>query len=418
MIINEKTWRFIRAHADDDVQKLALKGSKDADINQALALQQIAGRQTARRKLPSWAQVEGIVYPPHLNMEQCSSEQTARYKAAIINRLLTEGHLSDNTFVDLTGGFGIDFFWMSQNFQKRYYVEQNEQLCAISSENFKLLEHDCSVSCCDAATYLAEMSHTSVAYLDPARRDGHGTRTYGIEDCTPNVLDLLPLLTEKSDSVILKLSPMLDWRKAVDDINRVSVIPHIVREVHIVSIANECKELLLVLSKVSQEGLRLFCINDDQRFVFIPREGIIFSQAGNKVFPRREFAGNTDLTEAALYLYEPNASIMKAGCFSEMEAQYAVTQIATSSHLFLSSDEIGDFPGRHFRIMAISSMNKQTLKLVLADVSQANITVRNFPLSAEQLRKKLKLKDGGQVYIFATTLTSGEHKLFICRKIG
>ena len=172
MIINEKTWRFIRAHADDDVQKLALKGSKDADINQALALQQIAGRQTARRKLPSWAQVEGIVYPPHLNMEQCSSEQTARYKAAIINRLLTEGHLSDNTFVDLTGGFGIDFFWMSQNFQKRYYVEQNEQLCAISSENFKLLEHDCSVSCCDAATYLAEMSHTSVAYLDPARRDG------------------------------------------------------------------------------------------------------------------------------------------------------------------------------------------------------------------------------------------------------
>ena len=394
MLINEKTWDFIRQHADDDVRKLALQGAKDADVDLQMALQQIAGRQTARRKLPSWAAVDGIVYPPHLNMEQCSSEQTARYKAKIAG--------VGDSMVDQTGGFGVDFYWVSQGFQHRQYVEQNEELCAISSHNFEVLGLECTVCCCDAVSYLTTMPHVDLIYMDPARRNEHGGRTYGIEDCTPNVLELLPLLMEKADRVLLKLSPMLDWRKAVEDLKYVN-------EVHIVSVDNECKELLLLLDKVHTD-LRVVCVNfnkdGEQLFEASERNGLSLGE-------KRRFA----IGETA-FLYEPNASIMKAGCFDELEERYPVQQISQNSHLFLSSVEIEDFPGRKFQILSVSSMNKQELRTALKDIERANISVRNFPLSADQLRKKLKLKDGGDVYIFATTTADGEHRLLICRKIG
>ena len=415
MLINEKTWEFVRQHADDDVRKLALQGAKDAEVDLQLALKQIAGRQTARRKLPSWAEVEGVVYPPHLNMEQCSSEQTARYKAQIAG----EGE----SMVDLTGGFGVDFYWMSQGFRQRTYVEQNEQLCAIAQENFRALRHDCCVCCCDTATYLTEMPHVSLAFLDPARRNEHGGRTYGIEDCTPNVLELLPLLWAKADRILLKLSPMLDWRKAVSDLEKASPDGIFkVSEVHIVSVDNECKELLLLLSKELTDTLRVACVNGASSFTFLPSLGTFCSQAGNDLFPAWEYLTSSDLADNPLYLYEPNASIMKAGCFAEVEAQFPVQQVSANSHLFLSDSEIKDFPGRKFQITSISSMNKQEIKKKFSEslvpMESANIAVRNFPMSAEQLRKKLKLKDGGDTYIFATTLASGEHKLFFCRKIG
>ena len=408
MLINEKTWNYIRQHADEDVRKLALQGVKDAEVDLQMALQQIAGRQTARRKLPSWVAVEGIVYPPHLNMEQCSSELTARYKAKIAGK--------GNRMVDLTGGFGVDFYWISQGFQHRCYVEQNEQLCAISSENFRLLGLDCSVCCCDTATYLTDMPHVSLAFLDPARRNEHGGRTYSIEDCTPNVLELLPLLIEKADRVMLKLSPMLDWRKAVDDIqkpiaNGQKPIAN-VHEVHIVSVDNECKELLLLLDK-GHADLRMVCVN--------------FSKDAEQLFETSYGAPSHPLTSSPSHLltsspfhfiYEPNASIMKAGCFEEVAQRFPVQQISQNSHLFLSSVEIDDFPGRRFQISSISSMNKQELRTALKEIVRANISVRNFPLSVDQLRKKLKLKDGGNTYIFATTTTDRAHRLFICRKIS
>ena len=407
MLINEKTWSFIRQHADDDVRKLALQGVKDAEVDLQLALQQIAGRQTARRKLPSWAAVESIVYPPHLNMEQCSSEQTARYKASLTPIPSPKGEGSD-VFVDLTGGFGVDFYWMSQRFKQRVYVEQNESLCTISSHNFEVLGHKCSVCCCDTATYLTTMPHVDLIYMDPARRNEHGGRAYGIEDCSPNVLELLPLLMEKASRVMLKLSPMLDWRKAVEDLKYVS-------EVHIVSVDNECKELLLLLDQERSADLRVVCVNDDSCFEFFPGQGKIVPEERNdfSLGEKRPFA----IGETA-FLYEPNASIMKAGCFEEVEQGFPVQQISQNSHLFLSSVEIEDFPGRRFQISSISSMNKQGLRTALKEVERANISVRNFPLSADQLRKKLKLKDGGDVYIFATTMSDGEHRLFICRKIG
>ena len=387
-MINEQTWDFIRQHAADDVRKLALQGTKDAAVDLPSALQQIAGRQTALKKLPSWAATEGILYPPHLNMEQCSSEQTARYKAQLAG--------CGDTYVDLTGGLGVDFYWMSQGFKQRYYVEQNAELCELAKHNFHILVHDSSVCCCDTAIYLADMPHADVVFLDPARRNEHGGRTYDIKDCTPNVIELLPILMEKADKVILKLSPMLDWRKAVDDLKHVT-------EVHIVSVDNECKELLLVLEK-AERPLRLVCVNNDQIFE-IDHESIPLTSHLSPLTSHH-------------YLYEPNASIMKAGCFEALAQHYPVCQVSANSHLFLSSVEIEDFPGRRFQICAISSTNKQSLKTALTDIDRANITVRNFPMSVEQLRKKLHLKDGGDTYIFATTKADGAHCLYICRKIG
>lgn len=400
MLINEATMDFIRRHADDDVRRLALQGTKDEETDLTQALRQIAGRQTARHKLPSWAAVDDIIYPPHLNMEQCSSEQTARYKAQMVNTKLS----NSKWFVDLTGGFGVDFYWMSQGFQERTYVEQNADLCAIAEHNFAVLGLPSSVRCCTTAAYLTEMEHASVIYLDPARRNEHGGRTYSIEDCTPNVIELLPLLLEKADKIVLKLSPMLDWRKAVSDLKHVT-------EVHIVSVDNECKELVMVISPHQSEHLDLVCVNNSQVLVFSPSAR---TQSPKGTDSESEAYG----LETASYLYEPNASLMKAGCFAELEERYPVRQVAPDSHLFLSPDEIGDFPGRRFHIEAVSSMNKKELRQALAEISQANIAVRNFPMTAEQLRKKLKLKDGGSLYIFATTAPDDSHQLFICRKIG
>lgn len=394
--INQHTLDFIRQHQHDDVRQLALQGSKNPEVDIAMALQQIAGRQTARKKLPSWAMIDDVLYPPHLNMEQCSSEQTARYKAQLAG--------SGDTYADLTGGLGVDFYWMSQHFKQRYYIEQNADLCALAEHNFRVLNHPCSVCCCDTAAHLTEMPHCDVIFLDPARRNEHGGRTYDIKDCTPNVLELLPLLMAKADKVILKLSPMLDWRKAVDELKLVS-------EVHIVSVDNECKELLLVLEQ-AQRPLRLVCVNNDSIFEVPNKDQFAMPHSA----PQR--TANCQKQIAPSYLYEPNASIMKAGCFAALEQQFPVRQLSANSHLFLSSVEIEDFPGRHFQICAISSTNKQALKDALNGIDRANITIRNFPLSVEQLRKKLHLKDGGDTYIFATTAKNNQHQLYICRKIG
>ena len=383
--VNQSTLDYIRQHADEDVRQLALRGHKCPDVDLQYAFEQIAGRQKARTKLPSWAAIDGIVYPPHLSMEQCSSEVTARYKASIAGK----GAL----FVDLTAGFGVDMALISQGFQKAVHVERQPQLCAISSENFRLLGlNHIEVVCGDGVTYLHTMRHADLLFIDPARRDVHGGRTYDISDCTPNVLEILDEMLEKADRVMIKLSPMLDWRKAVADLGKVN-------EVHIISVDNECKELLLILSK-TKKPLRVFCVNNDECFEVI--EGIS-SQ------PR-------PLPQDMRYLYEPNASVMKAGCFALIEQRFGVVQLERNSHLFVSDKEILGFPGRQFLIEKRTSMNKRELKATLADVDQANITVRNFPMSVAELRKRLKLKEGGDVYIFATTISDEGHQLLVCRK--
>ena len=381
-----ETLDFIRLHANDDVRQLALQGDKYPEVDMKFALQQIAGRQKARTKLPSWAAIDGIIYPPHLSMEQCSSEFTARYKAQIAG----EGSL----FVDLTAGFGVDAAWISKGFRRAVTVERQEQLCAISSENFKLLGlNQIEVVCGDGEDYLHTMSRADLIFIDPARRDEHGARTYGLADCTPNVLELIGEMLEKADRIMMKLSPMLDWRKAVADVGHVN-------EVHIVSVDNECKELILLASR-NEKPLRVICVNDDEVFDFAPYDAAVVSPPP-QAMPR--------------YLYEPNASVMKAGCYDLLSERFGLAQLDRNSHLFVSDTDVPDFPGRCFVIDRTTSMNKRELKEALSGIRQANIAVRNFPMSVAQLRERLKLKDGGETYIFATKVANQGLQLFVCRK--
>lgn len=447
-IMNDKTREFVAMHRDEDVRELALKAKRVDGLDLPLALDQIAGWQIASKKLPQWASCEGIVYPPHISMEQCSSQFTAQYKSEITRTLLVpsatvHARVSDSAesdtqeaktglrmsdsgesdtlvakraMVDLTGGFGVDFSYLARGFSQATYVERQRHLCELAEHNMAALGLDqARIVCGDGVEYLSQMDPVDFIYLDPARRDEHGSRTYAIEDCTPNVLELRDLLLAKSRFTLVKLSPMLDWRKAVVDFDGA------VREVHIVATGNECKELLLVLGRPAQANARdsvdgagsyrrlaphVFCVNDDQR---IDYDSAKYTQ-GLRI-------GGKPLPDAKRYLYEPNASIMKAGCFDLVEERFGVTQIGPSSHLFVSEQQIADFPGRGFAIEAVGSMNKKDTKRLLNGMKQANIAVRNFPLTAPQLRKKLKLADGGTVYLFGTTMQGGGHVLLRTSKI-
>ena len=390
---DEATQAFVADHRADDVRLLAFMADKYPEVDMPWALQQIAGWQMARRKLPSWAAVEGMVYPPHLSMEQCSSEQTAKMKTNL------PFQTDKGLLIDLTGGFGVDFSFMAQDFKRAVYVERQEDLCAIARHNFHLLGlNQAEVVCGDGVEYLHQMQeHANVIYLDPARRNEHGSKTYAISDCMPDVVALREELLKKADFIVVKLSPMLDWREAVRQ------LPAQYTEVRIVSTGGECKELLLVLSDKMKAPLRLVCINDEELFV-VDNSG------------KRMSIINCQLSIVNNYLYEPNASIMKAGCFAELCERFDVKAIAENSHLFVSPDFIENFPGRKFQITSISSMNKKSLRQTLQGVDRANISVRNFPLSAEQLRQRLHLKDGGEIYIFGSTTHKGDHILLVCRK--
>ena len=351
-------------------------------------------------------------------MEQCSSEQTARYKASVAKRMIgaqytnlnpplgpTERFLQKESSIlyDLTGGFGVDFAWMSEAFDQSTYVERDAQLFAISSANFALLGKKVEKVNADGIDVLHTIGHVSMIFLDPARRDDHGGRTYGISDCTPDVLAVRDELLKKADFVVLKLSPMLDWRKAVSDLGEQNV-----SEVHIVSVANECKELLVVMHQRST-SLTVFCVNDDQTFVFNP----ILATIGHERHVEPSL-----LAGAGKRLLVPNASVMKAGCFDELAQQFSISQIARNSHLFISDGVVEGFPGRQFVIDAVSSMSKQDMKVHLAGLKQANIAVRNFPLTVAELRRRLKLSEGGSKYIFATTLANGNRVLLICQRLS
>ena len=305
---------------------------------------------------------------------------------------------------DLTGGFGVDFSFTSCAFAAATYVERNEQLCHIVEHNLPLLGlNNATVVCADAVEYLSTVEPQTMLFLDPARRDEHGAKTVMLADCTPDVVQLQPKLLEKSRFTMLKLSPMLDWHKAVDDLQGT------VREVHIVSVGGECKELLLVLSTVVESELKVYCADlstasdTPSLFVYTPASSA-------------PVANSTFNIQHSTFLHEPNASIMKAGCFDELAAAYGVSPVSRNSHLFLSDEPVEDFPGRSFVVERVTTMNKGELRKTLAGIEKANIATRNFPLTVAELRKRLKIKDGGDVYIFATTTAEGEHLLLISRK--
>ena len=505
-IMNQATQDFIRQHQDEDVRQLAFLGSKYPEVNMPFALDQIRGRKMAHVKLPRWASIEGIIYPPHISMEQCSSEQTALYKAELAARLLglsvsssenekecekasnshfskicefasegavdsefaknedtcekqqiltecdkyvnkSEGEPNEEDFseeiefVDLTGGFGVDFSYIASRLGvKSMYVERQAHLCEAAKENFGRLGlknaivkngdgievlHSFALKKDDAASeslgITEEQSRSllktslglKLIFIDPARRDDAGNKVVSLKDCTPDVTLLQEEMLSKADYVIIKLSPMLDWHRAISELSHV-------REVHIISVNNECKELLLVLSarnmgdveassadgEVKHAGyLRIYCVNDAQSFVC---DELDMESSSVIIAP--------PVLEEMQYLYEPNASLMKASCFSSLSERYGARMLSKNSHLFVSMEPIEDFPGRSFRIIAISSFNKKELKRYLSGIAKANIATRNFPLSVAELRKRLKLKDGGETYIFATTLSDESHVLVITEK--
>ena len=393
MITNEATRLFISQHANDNVRTLALSAHGKPDIDLPFALDQIAGRQTARRKLPSWYGIDGIVFPPHLSMEQCSSEATALYKQSLVERLLCRD-AGSASFVDLTGGFGVDFSFLASRFGKAIYVERQQRLCDITIHNFKLLGlTQAEVVCGEAESWLKSMPSVDLVYLDPARRDNQGARTFAIADCTPDVVSLKSLLLEKADNVMIKLSPMLDWRKAVADLGTANV-----SQVHIVSVDNECKELLVIMSGRQADEVEVCCVN------------ILTTN-------QTQTSTTSEPSPQQHYLYEPNASIMKAGCYALVEERYAIAQIAPNSHLFVADTLVDDFPGRVFAVERVATMNKRELRTTLEGISRANIAVRNFPMTAVELGKRLKLKEGGEWYLYATTDSEGKHRLYFCRKV-
>ena len=445
--MNQATQDFIRQHQDDDVRQLAFLGSKYPEVDMPFALDQIRGRKMARVKLPRWASLEGIIYPPHISMEQCSSESTALYKAELAARLLalpvSSSFSEEIGFVDLTGGFGVDFSYIAARLGvKSMYVERQAHLCEAAKENFERLglknaivkngdgievlhsflpKKDDAASTDDSLgiTYDQPLSllktnlGLKIIFIDPARRDDAGNKVVSLKDCTPDVTVLQEEMLLKADYVIVKLSPMLDWHRAISELSHV-------REVHIISVNNECKELLLVLSarnmgdmeassadgEVKHAGnLRIYCVNDAQSFVC---DELDMESSPVRIAP--------PVLEEMQYLYEPNASLMKAGCFGALSDRYDARMLSKNSHLFVSQAPIEAFPGRSFRIIAISSFNKKELKRHLSGITKANIATRNFPLSVAELRKRLKLKDGGETYIFATTLSDESHVLMITEK--
>ena len=450
--MNQATQDFIRQHQDDDVRQLAFLGSKYPEVDMPFALDQIRGRKMARVKLPRWASLEGIIYPPHISMEQCSSESTALYKAELAARLLGLPASSSGTemkteneieFVDLTGGFGVDFSYIAARLGvKSMYVERQAHLCEAAKENFERLglknaivkngdgievlhsflpKKDDAASADDSLGIIYDQPLSllktklglKLIFIDPARRDDAGNKVVSLKDCTPDVTVLQEEMLSKADYVIIKLSPMLDWHRAISELSHV-------REVHIISVNNECKELLLVLSarnmgdmeasladgEVKHAGnLRIYCVNDAQSFVC---DELDMESSPVRIAP--------PVLEEMQYLYEPNASLMKAGCFGVLSGRYDARMLSKNSHLFVSQAPIEAFPGRSFRIIAVSSFNKKELKRHLSGITKANIATRNFPLSVAELRKRLKLKDGGETYIFATTLSDESHVLVITEK--
>ena len=397
------TAEFIREYRERDIRQLALQANRFPDVDMPYALDQIQGWQIARRKLPKWAACDGVIFPPHLSMEQCSSEPTAQYKLNLAMEWASRvGHASRMT--DLTGGFGVDFSFTSCAFAAATYVERNESLCHIVEHNLPLLGlNNATVVCADAVEYLSTVEPQTMLFLDPARRDEHGAKTVMLADCTPDVVQLLPQLLEKSRFTMLKLSPMLDWHMAMDDLQGT------VREVHIVSVGGECKELLLVLSTVVESELKVYCA--DLFTASAPSSLFVYTPGSSA-----PVANSTFNIQHSTFLFEPNASIMKAGCFDELAAAYGVSPVSRNSHLFLSDEPVEGFPGRSFVVERVTTMNKGELRKALAGIEKANIATRNFPLTVAELRKRLKIKDGGDVYIFATTTAEGEHLLLISRK--
>lgn len=382
--------QFIREHENEDVSNLALRFSGELT---PFVLAQIAGRQMAKYKIPTWYTNDAILYPPHISLEQASSEITARYKTEILSQ-------SEGLLVDLTGGLGVDFSFMSPFFREGIYVEQNRDLCQIGKHNFDALNlRNITVKNDTSETFLQTPFHAALIYLDPSRRDDDGRKVFRIEDCTPHVVELKALLLQKSDRVMIKFSPMLDISLALKALANVS-------EVHIVSVDNECKELLFLLSGNVTDcffhAVNLKKNGEKQRFSYSSQD--------------EQMKQASYTSEIQTFLYEPNASLLKAGAFNLISDVYKINKLHKNSHLYTSDVLISDFPGRIFQVKNVFAPNKKNIKTLLSETKKANVAVRNFPMSVAEIRRKTSLKEGGDTYLFATTIFDERKVWIVCEK--
>ncbi len=390
--MNEETRKFISEHVDDNIHQLSLQSARFPLVDMPLAIRQINGKQKIKSKIPFFFQQNDILYPVQLSLEQSSSESTAKYKSS-----LCEG----KTLTDLTGGFGIDCYFLAHRFEQVSYIERNAELCEIAEHNFKVLgQKNIDVFNTESELFISEMSPVDWIFIDPARRNESGKKVVFLSDCEPDVSTLSSLLLDKSDKVMIKLSPMLDISAAVRELPDTS-------EIHIISVDNECKEVLLILTLNAGNNKKIRTINisrnkPDQVFEFYSEDET-----------------NTNATYTSSlekFLYEPNASVMKSGAFKLIGNNFNLSKIHFNTHLYTSPELSLEFPGRIFEVQKVWGSSKLELKELADNTPKANISTRNFPLSVDNLRKKLKIKEGGDVYLFACTLSDERKVIVECRK--
>ena len=387
-ILHTKVQDFIAKNLNSNISKLLFKGSPFDSINIQDLVEQIESKRKSLSKLPTWFDLNNIYYPNKLNIEQTSSEVTANYKANLI---------SGYSIVDLSGGFGVDTYYFSKRFKGVTHCEINTNLSEIVAHNFQLLKADTiTVVPKDGLKYLpTQQEKYDWVYIDPSRRNDIKGKVFLLKDCLPNVPENLDTLFGFTNNILIKVSPMLDITSAINELK-------FVKEIHIIAVQNEVKELLFILEKAYKKTIKVKTIN-----ITKSTEQIFKSDFKKEV--------TTKFSLPQTYLYEPNSAILKAGFFNEVSNQLELNKLHKNSHLYTSFDLIL-FPGRRFKIIKQLSYNLKELKKLIR-VSKANITVRNFPETVAQIRKKTKLKDGGDIYLFFTTNFNNKHIVLICKKV-
>lgn len=417
-MLNAATRSFIADHRGDDVYALSLKAKQYPDVDIRLALQQIEARQRCAKKLPTITANDDWVFPPRLSLEQCSSEETALYKAELISHMLQEHainpderptarHENANSnagatigcenkkfqLVDLTGGMGIDTFFASQHCSAATYVERDEHLCELAKHNFS--NGNINVVCCDSTDYIRHMASTDVILIDPARRDNSGRKVAALSDCSPDITTLWDTIRAKSRMCIVKISPMLDATEALRQLPEIS-------ETHYVGAAGECKEILLVWH-INATG--------DVKHI-VHEQGV-----KDFIFTRNdESAANADIaTGIGKWLHVPSATMLKAAPFTLLAKRFGIKQLAVNTHFYTSDTLPADWHGKSYQVEGIYGLGKSDIKQ-LRQLACADITVRNAPLSPEMLRKKLNLKEGGTNHLFACSISDGNIRIIHCKK--
>lgn len=386
--------QFVKEHAADDLNRLLLSASRYPSIDVAFAVEQIASRRQIRDKLPAWYANDALLFPSKISAEQCSSEQTASYK----QRLVKES----DRLCDLTGGLGIDSFYFSRQVSHVTYIERFPAYCEAARHNFAALNvANITIVEGDSKELVAGLPEVDVFYIDPARRGEGNKRVYALTDCEPDLPALLPELFRHAPKVIAKLSPMADIRLTLD------LLPG-TTGIHVLSVKNECKELLFVVERDAEMvSPAIHCINFNSNG---SEESFTFSLMDEQVEELHLAC------QMKRYFYEPNASLLKAGAFKSTAARFGMEKLHVSSHLYTSDERKDNFPGRSFVVEEVYPFSGKLCKSLAKDIPQANITVRNFPLSVDELRKRTKIADGGEVYLFATTLADNSKILVKCRK--